>query len=325
MIVALPLCVARIVDLCAVGEARFSATAGVQVTDNNDGTFILAATDGRFLGVCRGKMDPDLHCWVVDGPGETLNDVRQVVVPAKDWKAIFSGKDGDYVTIWSDGDAINLNRWDKTWLKRTIRTAKVEGRFPPWDQVMPKAGPKADVMVDCQKLGDHLKAAAAICCDVESNGMMLGFYPTRGDNTLIGISGHRFDPTELTFDGLLVPLELKVAAEEEEDREETVDGGDPCHDESEDDFIDEGADPDAAALSELDDDVGRFGDEVHLDAPEGGASEEITEVSGTEDQSTEDATPNDAGSEAEPPEPAIVAAAPKVRDYHKPKRRGSRN
>jgi hypothetical protein len=212
MLVALPLCVCNAVSFVAKGEARYSATTGVQVTDNDDGTFTLAATDGKFIGIVRGKMDPELACFAQDFEGELENPARQIVVDAKSWKEIFGGGVARnakvMVSIWSDGQTIHLRRWENAESVRMVSTVCMEGRFPPWENVIPKAGAKAILDIDAPMLGQAIMAASKmIGTDDEHRGFRVGFYPGASGGELFGISGWRYDP-DVTFDGLVVPLKL---------------------------------------------------------------------------------------------------------------------
>jgi hypothetical protein len=213
MLVVLPVSVGSVVDFCAKGEARYSATIGVRVVDCQNHLWRVEATDGRFCGVVQGENEiPDkleaIHLSASDAPDPEL--VNDAVVPAKEWKAIFAGKDGDRVAVWSDGKSVILRRFDSKFPVQVIKQMHmlgVEGRFPPVNNVMPARGPTIELVVDAQLLGKALAAAA----DILANGygkasVVLGFYAVDGNGTLIGISGKRSDEPAIVFDGLVVPL-----------------------------------------------------------------------------------------------------------------------
>lgn len=206
MLVTLPVAVGKLVDLCSRGDSRYSGTAGVQVTDCENGLWRCAATDGRFMAVIQGHIEVP-GGYEPDGLAEA--GCKTVIVPADAWKEIFKGKGGNLVIVSSDSINIVLERCQVAMVNRTVNTRAIDGRFPPYQHVIPKIEPTAFIHVDPGYLADIAKVAESIIKDDENHAsVQFGFYPN-GNTGLFGMTGRRqLDPTIL-FDGLLVPLEGK--------------------------------------------------------------------------------------------------------------------
>ena len=142
---------------------------------------IQLISDGKGLAVVRGP----------DGEGPAPADV---LVPAPDWKAGFRlSRQGRPVALACDGGRLRFSSGG-----RSVTAAPAEGRFPRFEDVLPKAPAPLAVRVNPGLLAGVLGAAAALAPE---DGVLLLYY---GRDKPLGVSAR--NGAGQFFDALLVPL-----------------------------------------------------------------------------------------------------------------------
>ena len=224
----LPRNLASLSAICADGETRFSATNGVRLERHGeDGpcavpTYRAIATDGRCLAIVDGPSTapPDAFPSIA-ALDSAPNGATSAVIDRKDWVAAFKAipklpralnssekRDmlsslavtmGDKVTTLA---ATNLER------SSVVQPANLEGRFPPYAQVVPSDsdgnGPVLKIDVDPQLLAELLTVAAAFTGE-ESRRVTLTFYGPKKPFKL----SHKNPETQQEFTGVIVPLSIR--------------------------------------------------------------------------------------------------------------------
>ncbi len=171
------------------------ALAGIHVLDPGDTTYRVEATDGRRLAVVRGNSNPDLDYPTLDvaTPGTS-----QGIIPADVWEHCFRKLPGKDVP--KDG-CIGLALGESSFTFGTPSVAHqgsfLDGRYPAVDDVLPRALPVVEIVVNPKFLAGLLDVAVALGCE---RVRLLYF----GKEKLLGVSGH--NESGQFLDGVLVPL-----------------------------------------------------------------------------------------------------------------------
>lgn len=175
----LPTNLAPLADMVAKNEGKYAMT-GIHLRVHGDNTYCAAATDGRRLLVVSGECPGD----ATDFPHATIrkapNGATESIIPAPTWRKTF--KDASKATRRMQKLAPHCRTVATVIGKKvtTFATAEptqtgtdnVEGRFPPYMDVIPKGAGTAGLDVDAKELADLLLAAAA-CGETETNRVRL--------------------------------------------------------------------------------------------------------------------------------------------------------
>jgi hypothetical protein len=195
--------------ICAAETAR-SALSGVHLSVA-DGTYRACATDGRRLGLVTGPVGegaldyPAIPELIAAPPSEPA-----AVIPLREWRQAFrSAPRGKAVAdapllahvavhlgkVWSilastDGATPNVSV-----------VANLEGRFPPYDVVLPKGEPEptARLFVNPELLDDVLLLAQQFC-DAEAPRATVELYGPKRPVAVRASNGRQH------FLGLVMPL-----------------------------------------------------------------------------------------------------------------------
>lgn len=175
-------------------HARFGATSGVRLLDQDNGLYRAEATDGVVLAVVQGPTDP-MACPFPD----PLDGVRELVIDSKDWQKAFAlDKNAQTIAVISNGaTAVQLCS-----LSQTLRGQAVEGRFPDVNRVLPTQTPLFSVKITVRHFMRILKVCAAFC---EEGAESVGLHYYGEKAGVIGFSCRNAEHGQ-TLDALLAPL-----------------------------------------------------------------------------------------------------------------------
>lgn len=216
----LPTSLAPLATACAKDNNRFGATNGVQLTVDNDGNFIAAATDGRQLirvqGTCDTSAAPNVYP-SIPALDASPNGETSAVIPAKDWKDIFTqaakltGKKckpilkNVPVVIGKEVTSFAATNLESSMFQQP---RNIDGRFPNHGQIIPPTESAwAAVRVDPWLLADLLTAVAKMGTTDDACCVTLELHGTPRNVSVIGLRGN--SSAALTVDAAIVPLRLK--------------------------------------------------------------------------------------------------------------------
>jgi hypothetical protein len=228
---------------CAADDQGRYSMNGVQVSDPGDGTFRCAVTDGRRLlvarGICpeRGHLNcpPDAHVVVPTGAwNEAFRKIPKLVPQNGRWS---SPKPPDAVSFeFTGGPQMHQAKVRVATGERSFNCDPIDGRFPDWNQVIPKGPPAFAIRVNPELLANLLTAMSQMLGE-DCQTVTLCFWKPE---TPLGVVA-KDSATGLCLDGLLMPLtdstpvpryeprpaEQEVAeVEQEEEEAEEVGGSD---------------------------------------------------------------------------------------------------
>lgn len=201
----LPKNVERLVSVASKDDGTRYALGGVRCFDY-DTHYCLMATDGRRMGCVQG---------VNDGPDEMFgpdllakpDTLKEYCVPAKDWTAGFRQPHSDR---WRKDDRAKFlllsdcaeGKANITFASSagSMRMEGLEGRCPPFRDIVPKSAPLATCKVNAKYLADVLLLAAQYA-DGETLTTTLAFY---GEKGYLWVSTKNSQGQ--IFDGCVVPL-----------------------------------------------------------------------------------------------------------------------
>jgi hypothetical protein len=125
-----------------------------------DGAYEACATDGRQLAVVTGRLEHDpLEYPVIPELAEAPPGADAAVIPTREWKQAFKAAPrGVPVAVHLGAQESILGSSDGA-EARVTRVPNAEGRYPPYEKVIPQDPPQASVDVDAEMLLSLLKVA----------------------------------------------------------------------------------------------------------------------------------------------------------------------
>lgn len=202
-----------IAALCATDSVRYALKSVRLQIDQEKQQVVAYATDGRFLGkltapLVTGEEFPgDGVAWSAADAG-----MLEAAVPARQWTEAFkmvpttresNGK--PIIENLAVSLGVNTVTMGATNLEtvRTITARQEEGRFPPVEEVLPKASPVFSAWVDPLYLAQLLSVVRS--CGIvndDNRGVELRCY---GPNMPLEVRGANRD-TGMRFRGIIMPL-----------------------------------------------------------------------------------------------------------------------
>jgi hypothetical protein len=171
-------------------DSGLHALAAVRVRDPGNGLYRVEATDGRVLAIVQGPV-PDAAYPLVEAADE---GPPELLVQLDAWVRAFKlGDKRRPVGIGAGGHTLTLAVGDQS-----LTSARMEGRYPAVDTVLPRHGPLAAVRLSPALLAELLKVAIAL---EPEPGVTLLYY---GKGQPLGLLAHNAQGQ--TFDALLMPL-----------------------------------------------------------------------------------------------------------------------
>jgi hypothetical protein len=192
-VLKIPANVAALAKLAEPLGGRGYALEGLLVSERPEG-YQVEATDGKRLGLVRGPgVEAAPHPRLAEAP----SGAAEAIIPARDFaELVRKGRGRRNETL------LVLGYESSTFLAdgKVVRVQNLEGRWPPIDQVLPKAPPAAEFAVSGKYLVDLLQAAVGFGDDGNGN-VLIRFW--KAD---VPIAVQTANSQGQSFFGLLMPV-----------------------------------------------------------------------------------------------------------------------
>ena len=191
---------------CAAKESTRYAMTGIRL-ELEEGKYTAAATNSKILAIVEGPSADYAELPPIAGLESAPNSATSALIPAKDWKENLKplAKNKKYKPILQNTAVVlsdHVTTFGRTDLDRQlVQSAKnVDGRFPPYKEIVPKQPCKTTVTLDAYLLATLAKTAAAFNND-DQNGIEIGITDSTKPVTI-----KTKNATGQVFTGLIMPM-----------------------------------------------------------------------------------------------------------------------
>jgi len=212
----IPARLAKLADLAATDNTRYALTGvRLEIADADRRGLRAVATDSKVLGMVEWQGDDPANYPDLPGLSAAPNGATDALIPTTAWKTLAApGKFKCFKPVLRNTAAVlgpNVVTFGQTNLdtQNVQEHRQVEGRFPPYREIMPKGKPVLRLCVDPVLLARVLTTANAMACDDEHRRVELLFYD---DSRPFLVRGHAGN---VQFTGLVMPLSYEDAKDKQ--------------------------------------------------------------------------------------------------------------